>query len=67
LLLAEHGRNLLRHHHHQAIRRGTFTSVEDLETAIRGFIDSYNQRAKPFTWTKTAEDIVAKPKSTVNR
>jgi transposase len=44
----------------QAIRRGTFTSVKDLETAIREFIDSYNQRAKPFTWTKTAEDILTK-------
>jgi transposase len=40
----------------QAIRRGTFTDVTDLQTAIRTYIDIYNQRAKPFTWTKTADE-----------
>jgi DDE superfamily endonuclease/winged helix-turn helix protein len=44
----------------QAIRRGTFTSVTDLEHAIRDFIDAYNHRAKPFTWTKTADDLLTK-------
>ena len=44
----------------QAIRRGTFTSVPDLIGAIRGFIDGYNQRCKPFTWTKTADQILTK-------
>lgn len=38
-----------------AIRRGTFTTVTALEDAIRDYIDSYNTRAKPFTWTKTAD------------
>ena len=38
----------------QAIRRGTFTDVTDLETAIRAYIDSYNERARPFACTKTA-------------
>jgi hypothetical protein len=33
----------------QATRRGTFTSVTDLETAIRDFIEAHNHRAKPFT------------------
>jgi hypothetical protein len=42
----------------QAIRRGTFTSVADLIGAIRAFIDAYNQRCEPFTWTKTAEQIL---------
>jgi hypothetical protein len=28
----------------QAIRRGTFTDVTDLQTAIRTYIDSYNER-----------------------
>jgi len=32
----------------QAIRRGTFTSVKDLITAIETFIDSWNQRCEPF-------------------
>lgn len=44
----------------QAIRRGSFLSVTDLEDAIRRFIDAYNDRAKPFTWTKTADDLITK-------
>jgi transposase len=44
----------------QAIRRGTFTSVPDLTAAIRTFIDAYNQRCQPFTWTKTADQILTK-------
>ena len=39
----------------QAIRRGTFTSVADLETAIGIYIDAWNQRCQPFTWTKDAD------------
>jgi len=42
----------------QAIRRGTFTSVKDLITAIENFIDGWNERCEPFTWTKTAEQIL---------
>ncbi|HYP61018.1 MAG TPA: IS630 family transposase, partial [Thermomicrobiales bacterium] len=45
----------------QAIRRGTFGSVTDLNTKIRAFIDNWNDdRAHPFTWTKTADEILAK-------
>jgi transposase len=44
----------------QAIRRGTFTSVNDLTTAIRRFIDGWNERCQPFTWTKTANEIIPK-------
>ena len=42
----------------QAIRRGSFDSVKQLVTAIRAFIDAYNERCHPFTWTKTADDIL---------
>jgi transposase len=42
----------------QAIRRGTFTSVKDLIDAIRRFIDGWNDRCKPFVWTKTADEII---------
>jgi transposase len=42
----------------QAIRRGSFESVKELVTAIRAFIDGYNQRCKPFIWTKTADQIL---------
>ena len=42
----------------QAIRRGTFTSVKDLITAIETFIDGWNDRCQPFTWTKTADELL---------
>jgi len=45
---------------HQAIRRGTFTSVKDLITAIENFIDGWNDRCTPFIWTKTTDQILAK-------
>ncbi len=44
----------------QAIRRGVFKSVKDLNTKIRAFIDGWHDRAHPFVWTKTAEQILAK-------
>jgi transposase len=44
----------------QAIRRGTFTSVKDLITAIENYIDGWNDRCQPFTWTKTADEILAR-------
>ncbi len=44
----------------QAIRRGTFTSVKDLITAIENFIDGWNERCQPFTWTKPADEIVTR-------
>ncbi len=39
----------------QAIHRGTFRSVAELNQAIRAFIDGWNVRAHPFVWTKTAD------------
>lgn len=51
----------------QAIHRGTFGSVKDLNAKIRAFIDAWNDdRAHPFVWTKTADDILKKanPKTT---
>jgi transposase len=41
----------------QAIRRGSFTSVTDLTVAIGRFIDAYNDRCHPFSWTKNADDF----------
>lgn len=46
----------------QAIHRGSYRSVHELTTAIRRFIDGWNERSVPFTWTKTADDILAKAK-----
>lgn len=44
----------------QSIRRGTFSSVNVLVRQIRDYINSWNENAKPFTWTATAEEILAK-------
>ena len=44
----------------QAIHRGSYRSVRELTTAIRAYIDGWNDRAHPFTWTKTADDILKK-------
>jgi transposase len=42
----------------QAIRRGSFTSVEDLIAAIETYIDGWNHRCQPFTWTKTPDQLI---------
>ena len=42
----------------QAIRRGSFDNVPQLVAAIRAFIDAYNERCKPFAWTKTPDEIL---------
>lgn len=50
----------------QAIKRGVFTSVKNLNKKIREFIDGWNKRKHPFVWTKTPEQVPekAKPKPT---
>ena len=50
----------------QAIRRGTFRSVKDLTAAISAFIDAYNDRCQPFTWTKDADELIPKIKPSKN-
>jgi len=42
------------------IRRGVFTSVAELEAAIDDYLAKRNAAPKPFVWTKTADDILAK-------
>jgi len=42
------------------IRRGSHTSVVQLERAIQEFIDATNDSPKPFVWTKTADEILGK-------
>ena len=44
----------------QAIRRGSFGSVDDLVTAIDAFAAAWNDQAAPFAWVKTADQILAK-------
>jgi transposase len=44
----------------RSVRRGSFASVAELTAAIETFVASYNERAQPFVWTKTAEQILSK-------
>jgi len=46
----------------RAIRRGTFKSVKQLTEKIDRFVDNYNTRCKPFSWTATADSILNKLK-----
>jgi transposase/transcriptional regulator with XRE-family HTH domain len=40
------------------IRRGVHTSIQALEKDIRDWITTWNNDPRPFTWVKTADDIL---------
>ncbi|MFA4092024.1 IS630 family transposase [Mycobacteroides chelonae] len=40
------------------LRRGTHTSVRQLNTDIRNWIDTWNENPRPYVWTKTADQIL---------
>lgn len=42
------------------LRRGVFTSVDNLTRAITVWADHWNSDPKPFVWKATAEDIIEK-------
>jgi transposase len=42
------------------IRRGSFHSIVDLQAAINRYIAEHNDDPKPFTWTKPADQTLAK-------
>jgi transposase len=44
----------------QAIRRGAFRSVRELVAMIEAFIGQWNSGSGPFTWVKSADEILAK-------
>lgn len=44
----------------QAVRRGSFSSVDDLQCAIAQFLEAWNEQPKPFVWTATVDSILAK-------
>jgi len=44
----------------KALRRGAFASVPDLIAAIDAYLTANNTNPTPFTWTKTADQIVEK-------
>lgn len=44
----------------QALKRGSFTSIQNLRTAILDYVAGHNIRRKPFRWIKTADEILEK-------
>ena len=44
----------------KALRRGAFHSVPDLIAKIEAYLTAHNNNPKPFIWTATADDILAK-------
>jgi len=42
------------------LRRGVHRSVKELEEAIQRYLAATNTEPKPFVWTKTADEILAK-------
>ena len=44
----------------QALRRGSHTSVPQLRQAIVDYVEAHNEVGKPFTWSKSADEILDK-------
>ena len=42
------------------VRRGSFGSVADLKVAITDFMETWNEKPRPFVWTATVESIIQK-------
>lgn len=43
----------------RCIRRGTHRSTQALEKCIRAYVELNNEEPRPFSWTKTADEILA--------
>jgi transposase len=43
-----------------AIRRGAFSSVAELEATIEAYLENHNANPKPFIWTAKADNILEK-------
>ncbi len=48
------------------IRRGSYSSVDDLEEAIYDYLLLHNAKPKPFVWSKTADDILTRERRALN-
>lgn len=44
----------------ERLRRGVFTSVAELVSAIEAYVGHHNNQPKPFIWTAKASDILSK-------
>jgi transposase len=46
----------------KALKRGSHTSIAQLRAAILAYVEAHNERRTPFTWVKTADEILDKMK-----
>jgi transposase len=51
----------------QKLRRGVHKNVQALERDIRAWITTWNENPRPFTWTKTADEILERLASYLQR
>jgi transposase len=49
------------------LRRGTYRSIQALEKDIRDWIAAWTEHPQPFTWTKTADEILDRLNSYLQR
>jgi transposase len=42
----------------RCLERGVFCSLDELKTALEDWIKTWNEQARPFKWTKTADQII---------
>ena len=48
------------------IRRGSYSSVDELEAVIYDYLRQHNAKPKPFVWSKAAEDILTRERRALN-
>jgi transposase len=49
------------------IRRGSYSSVDDLEAVIHDYLAQHNENPKPFKWPKTAQDILPRERRALDK
>ena len=49
------------------IRRGSYSSVDDLKAPIFDYLAQHNEKPKRFKWTKTAEDILTRERRALDK
>ena len=51
----------------QQLKRGAHRSVHVMENAIRQYLQLHNDNAKPYKWSKTADEIIESANSVISR
>ena len=58
LVVAQPRRTLVRQVTTKKVRPGTHTSVRQLNSDIRAWIQTWNDNPRPYVWNKTADQIL---------